>query len=437
MASMPDSQNATERDYHLLGLKPGAPQEAVKRAYRELAKQWHPDRFAQDTPMARAEAEERFKRLQEAYRRVLEHPLESHASVHPSSHGHSGADGKTRGGETSRTERRSEPGGKAPGRQRAGTTADRRRGSLLQRLLGGQGSATARRAAVAAVLCAVAFALWYGRPGIHPVKAPPSSTRQAVRTPATPPRGPLSTSTSGLAKKLDDAAKRQRDIVQAPARLPQDHARKDREKTPPRASFSLGSTQEEVLRVQGPPEKKYGNRWIYGLSEVRFRENRVTGYDNFDGRLRVSLRPSRQQTTDGTRPFFTLGSTKDEVLRVQGTPTSVRGDRWTYGFSEVRFEDGRVVSYDNYFGNLKIRLLPSPDAVAAGSGSSGYFTIGSTPDQVLAVQGTPTSIRGNLWFYQFADVLFRNGRVRWVNDPDGRLRFMPLEALSQRRGREP
>ncbi len=60
-----------------------------------------------------------------------------------------------------------------------------------------------------------------------------------------------------------------------------------------------------------------------------------------------------------------------------------------------------------------------------------FFTVGSSADEVLAVQGTPVSIRGNMWFYDFSDVLFRDGRVGWVNDPGGRLRFVPKEALSE------
>ncbi|MCH7903641.1 MAG: DnaJ domain-containing protein [Armatimonadetes bacterium] len=57
--------------------------------------------------------------------------------------------------------------------------------------------------------------------------------------------------------------------------------------------------------------------------------------------------------------YFTLGSTEDDVLAVQGTPSRITrsGNRKTfhYGASEVKFQDGRVVDYENY-GRLKIKI---------------------------------------------------------------------------------
>lgn len=56
-----------------LGFAPKIPAKAViRRAYRAAAKLWHPDRF-EKTPAKRAEAEERFKRIQVAYRELWEH----------------------------------------------------------------------------------------------------------------------------------------------------------------------------------------------------------------------------------------------------------------------------------------------------------------------------------------------------------------------------
>ena len=54
---------ATPRDhYDALGVDRKASQDEIKKAYRELARKWHPDRNPDD-----ADAEERFKEIQHAY----------------------------------------------------------------------------------------------------------------------------------------------------------------------------------------------------------------------------------------------------------------------------------------------------------------------------------------------------------------------------------
>jgi curved DNA-binding protein CbpA len=52
--------------YAVLGLLPGASQTAVKEAYRDLAKVWHPDRFPHD-PRIQAKAQEELKKINAAY----------------------------------------------------------------------------------------------------------------------------------------------------------------------------------------------------------------------------------------------------------------------------------------------------------------------------------------------------------------------------------
>jgi molecular chaperone DnaJ len=54
---------AAPRDfYDVLGVSKSAPADEIKKAYRELARKWHPDRNPDD-----AKAEERFKEIQQAY----------------------------------------------------------------------------------------------------------------------------------------------------------------------------------------------------------------------------------------------------------------------------------------------------------------------------------------------------------------------------------
>lgn len=57
------------RWYAVLELQAGSSREEVRRAYRELAQVWHPDRF-EGRPDLRARAEERLKAINEAYRQL-------------------------------------------------------------------------------------------------------------------------------------------------------------------------------------------------------------------------------------------------------------------------------------------------------------------------------------------------------------------------------
>lgn len=56
-----------EAHYRTLGLKPGASAEEIKRAYRDLAHKYHPDKVAHMGEEFQALAEEKFKAIQSAY----------------------------------------------------------------------------------------------------------------------------------------------------------------------------------------------------------------------------------------------------------------------------------------------------------------------------------------------------------------------------------
>ena len=76
---------------------------------------------------------------------------------------------------------------------------------------------------------------------------------------------------------------------------------------------------------------------------------------------------------------------------------------------------------------MKVGLLPDENTA-----NRGYFTIGSTIDEVLTVQGTPDGYRigtpddsdkGRTFRYDLSKVYFRNGHVaEWDNSPHSPLK---------------
>ena len=61
-----------DRDYQILGLKPGASLDEIKKSYRYKIKSLHPDRY-QDDPANQVQASEKLKEINDAYARLRSH----------------------------------------------------------------------------------------------------------------------------------------------------------------------------------------------------------------------------------------------------------------------------------------------------------------------------------------------------------------------------
>lgn len=66
---MSERMGGIDRYYEILELESGASPEEVKRAYRDLVKVWHPDRFSND-PRLQQKAQEKLKEINDAYERL-------------------------------------------------------------------------------------------------------------------------------------------------------------------------------------------------------------------------------------------------------------------------------------------------------------------------------------------------------------------------------
>lgn len=382
-------------DYRALGLEPGAAPVEVKRAFRSLAKTCHPDRFHSRSYEVRAQAEEKFKRINEAYGRISRTWVKLHQS-----------------------ERKVSTSPPANGRKEQAAASRWR--TWWKNARDRVGLAHAARLLLLAMSVLALF--FMGRTDYSPPVVEVHKDQPA------PSPGPASTGSKSGVQPAEPSAELESD---AGGLLPDSPALPEPPSSlldgPPGSSmpyFTIGSSSSDVLRVQGSPSRVQGQTWVYGLSEIQFRNGLVLRYNNFDGSLKVRMLPRR--FNDPAPTYLSLGSTEDDVLRVQGTPTRVEQDKWFYGFSEIKFKDGRICDFNNYFGNLKLRLQPANEQGL----QKGYFTIGSSPDEVIAAQGTPTSIQGGVWAYDFSYVFFRDGKVSSVSSAgDSSLRFLSPEDI--------
>ncbi len=119
---------------------------------------------------------------------------------------------------------------------------------------------------------------------------------------------------------------------------------------------TIGSTKDEVLALQGPPTASSDDKLVYGRSELYLKDGSVIGWkiDPASDPIRVKLWP--EHSVDTSQDYFTIDSTKDDVLVVQGTPTAFSNDKFEYGGSEVYFHNNRVVRWKNDLASIPLKV---------------------------------------------------------------------------------
>lgn len=133
-------------------------------------------------------------------------------------------------------------------------------------------------------------------------------------------------------------------------------------------AWTIGSSSDDVFKVQGTPIRitRYDSlrqeTLYYNNSLVELTENLVTGYNNLDGTLKVAIAPVAMVGSGSSENSWTIGSDRNDVFRVQGTPTQVTLDQSLcretlhYGDSTIELKNGFVAGYDNLSGNLRVRI---------------------------------------------------------------------------------
>jgi outer membrane protein assembly factor BamE (lipoprotein component of BamABCDE complex) len=435
-----------------LGVERGATAEEIRDAYRTLAKVWHPDRFQGDIPLRR-KAEEKLKEINTSFQLL-------NSTGYGKSQASNDAEGKPQSKSQQSSQSPSSPksqgrssGGKAASAPKARQDSSRANQSETAAPKGTrtttahsdaqqsppppqspeiekQQGRTHLGGVVGVVIAVVVLAFIKSRSGTDS-KVPPTQPSDFERKLfVDPPKHSEQDSREshpwadvkaqeGPQNKLTGdqptVALRRKDGIR-PQEVPQENSASDL------PYFTVGSTKQDVIRVQGTPSAFSEGVFDYGLSKIYFRDGRVTTWEASPlNRLNVRLNP--EHPVPASENSYTVGSTKDEVLAVQGTPTQFSRDVLDYGLSKVFLKDDRVVTWEiSPLNPLRARLAP-----ATGISSHGYFTVGSTKDEVLAVQGTPTQFSDSVFSYGLSEVFFQSGRVvSWSISP-----LNPLKAQMQ------
>jgi len=120
--------------------------------------------------------------------------------------------------------------------------------------------------------------------------------------------------------------------------------------------ITSGLTPTEVLAFLGNPTSSSGEKMLYNGSEIDFRDGHVAGW-KIDPRnpIRVKLWPD-QALAPGMRAYA-VGSSKSDVISLQGTPTLFSDNEFGYGGSVVYFKNNRVVGWKEDPASVKLRVV--------------------------------------------------------------------------------
>jgi hypothetical protein len=119
--------------------------------------------------------------------------------------------------------------------------------------------------------------------------------------------------------------------------------------------ITVGSTESEVIEQLGNPTAASEDKLAYGKSELYLKDGAVIGWniDPVSNPIHVKLWP--QAPVDTSQEYFTLDSSKDDVLVIQGTPTAFSKDKFMYGSSEIDFQNDRVTHWKNDPASISLR----------------------------------------------------------------------------------
>jgi len=371
--------------YRALGLNPGAGPTDIRRAYRHLVQQWHPDLFKPGSPM-QTTAEDITKEINEAYSQLYrkklyrQYPPKEEAAVDV-------ADEPL--GRPAAAPRRCRPTPRArpPAHPPAAKSGRRKRArDWMQRLWRRRAVRILLGIGALALMLRLGAVLWNELPAFSapaepaaasaPPKMPvpasvPAETGVAAPTPQerapagaalAPAPQPIAVGLAPVRRSL--AFRAPLLSLRATAATTSGFEAPGVTADPDRLAgaaallielFESGDPKARVLAVQGPPDDAGDSVFRYGSSLVYFRDGRVRGWVDRLPRLRVR---SWDDVAMPSLEHFSVGSSRSEVVRAQGRPDAFSIDRYLYGSSEVAFVQDRVAAWST--GDVPLHAFDVP-----------------------------------------------------------------------------
>lgn len=350
----------------VLGVETNATEMEIRSAYHLLAKAWDPENFKDDQKSKEA-AEIKLKNVNTAFYFLTSISMELSRDERPSYVAQSKAP------EGSSTDAESAPSGAA-----ANSQAPVLNPNAFSLLPSGEGIKTFAeilpKLKMALKIAALVFALFMGRSIWTVIKAHNPGSAQAAIDNVSHLRGGVKahkeTLLDEIKKDLQSLDPRESEQAADPQTVQPASPNANGVQTEkihstarnaqPVAGIvkpyvTVGFTREEVLAQQGTPTAASEDKLVYGKSELYLKRGFVVGWriDPVSSPIRVKLWP--QYTINPSPEYFTIGSSRDIVLAVQGTPTAFTDDKCEYGGSEVYFRDNKVVSWKSDPASIPLR----------------------------------------------------------------------------------